>query len=62
MPKEDEIPIKETNPIRAANPYSISKSRISKKHILEEALSSIIRAIRTHCLIPTESNLYIFGY
>ena len=25
MPKEDEIPIKETNPIRAANPYSISK-------------------------------------
>ena len=25
MPKEDELPIKETNPIRAANPYSISK-------------------------------------
>ena len=25
MPEEDEIPIKETNPIRAANPYSISK-------------------------------------
>tara|TARA_R100001443_G_scaffold39589_3_gene52963 strand:- start:7208 stop:8176 length:969 start_codon:yes stop_codon:yes gene_type:complete len=25
MPKEDEVPIKETNPIRAANPYSISK-------------------------------------
>ena len=25
MPKEDEIPIRETNPIRAANPYSISK-------------------------------------
>ncbi len=25
MPKQDEIPIKETNPIRAANPYSISK-------------------------------------
>ena len=25
MPKEDEIPIKETNPIRPANPYSISK-------------------------------------
>ena len=25
MPKENEIPIKETNPIRAANPYSISK-------------------------------------
>lgn len=25
MPKDDEIPIKETNPIRAANPYSISK-------------------------------------
>ncbi|MCK9541105.1 MAG: GDP-mannose 4,6-dehydratase [Novosphingobium sp.] len=25
MPKEDEIPIKETNPLRAANPYSISK-------------------------------------
>ena len=25
MPKPDEIPIKETNPIRAANPYSISK-------------------------------------
>ena len=25
MPKEAEIPIKETNPIRAANPYSISK-------------------------------------
>ena len=25
MPKKDEIPIKETNPIRAANPYSISK-------------------------------------
>ena len=24
-PKEDEIPIKETNPIRPANPYSISK-------------------------------------
>jgi len=24
-PKEDEVPIKETNPIRAANPYSISK-------------------------------------
>jgi len=25
MPEEDEVPIKETNPIRAANPYSISK-------------------------------------
>ena len=25
MPKEHEVPIKETNPIRAANPYSISK-------------------------------------
>ena len=25
MPTEDEVPIKETNPIRAANPYSISK-------------------------------------
>jgi GDP-D-mannose dehydratase len=25
MPLENEIPIKETNPIRAANPYSISK-------------------------------------
>ena len=25
MPEEDEIPIKETNPIRPANPYSISK-------------------------------------
>ena len=25
MPLEDEVPIKETNPIRAANPYSISK-------------------------------------
>lgn len=25
MPKEEEIPIKETNPLRAANPYSISK-------------------------------------
>ena len=25
MPKEDEVPIKETNPLRAANPYSISK-------------------------------------
>ena len=25
MPNEDEVPIKETNPIRAANPYSISK-------------------------------------
>lgn len=25
QPKEDEVPIKETNPIRAANPYSISK-------------------------------------
>ena len=25
MPKEDEIPINETNPIRPANPYSISK-------------------------------------
>ena len=25
MPKEDEIPIKESNPIRPANPYSISK-------------------------------------
>ena len=25
MPKENEVPIKETNPIRAANPYSISK-------------------------------------
>jgi len=25
MPKEDEIPITEDNPIRAANPYSISK-------------------------------------
>ena len=25
MPEKDEIPIKETNPIRAANPYSISK-------------------------------------
>ena len=25
MPEENEVPIKETNPIRAANPYSISK-------------------------------------
>ena len=25
MPKEDEVPIKESNPLRAANPYSISK-------------------------------------
>ena len=25
MPEEDEVPIKESNPIRAANPYSISK-------------------------------------
>ena len=25
MPEEEEVPIKETNPIRAANPYSISK-------------------------------------
>ena len=25
MPNEDEVPIKETNPIRSANPYSISK-------------------------------------
>jgi GDP-D-mannose dehydratase len=25
MPQPDEVPIKETNPIRAANPYSISK-------------------------------------
>ena len=25
MPQENEVPIKETNPIRAANPYSISK-------------------------------------
>jgi len=51
MPREDEIPIKETNPIRAANPYSISKvghDLMSQYYHMAYGLKVIITRMFSH--------------
>jgi GDP-mannose 4,6-dehydratase len=51
MPEPDEVPIKETNPIRAANPYSISKvghDLISQYYAKAYGLKVVITRMFSH--------------